>query len=294
MIRLKLFANDYFYDPTFQMKIIKRDPELPYPLHSHDFYELVFIVSGKGIHFTSENELTLRPGNLFVIVPGMEHGYKDVQDLVLYNILFGRRLFKDRFFDLTDMPGYQALFTIEPMYRNDTRFSSMLRLTPAQIADLLPLVERMLAESDSTDYNNGAKSIAFAYLMQFLVTIFRIYEETPRGDNQMLLRLADVFSYIESHTDQPITTEELMEVANMSASTLNRYFQKCTGLSPVEFHTHKRIELACKLIRTTPLSMAAIADATGFSDPNYFSRQFRKVMEMSPKEYKEDRTSWYR
>jgi AraC family L-rhamnose operon transcriptional activator RhaR/AraC family L-rhamnose operon regulatory protein RhaS len=294
MIRLKLFANDYFYDPTFQMKIIKRDPELPYPLHSHDFYELVFIVSGKGIHFTSENELTLRPGNLFVIVPGMEHGYKDVQDLVLYNILFGRRLFKDRFFDLTDMPGYQALFTIEPMYRNDTRFSSMLRLTPAQIADLLPLVERMLAESDSTDYNNGAKSIAFAYLMQFLVTIFRIYEETPRGDNQMILRLADVFSYIESHTDQPITTEELMEVANMSASTLNRYFQKCTGLSPVEFHTHKRIELACKLIRTTPLSMAAIADATGFSDPNYFSRQFRKVMEMSPKEYKEDRTSWYR
>lgn len=294
MMRLKLFANDYFYDPTFQMKIIKRDPELPYPLHSHDFYELVFIVSGKGVHFTKENELALRPGNLFVIVPGMEHGYKDVQELVLYNILFGRRLFKDRFFDLTDMPGYQALFTIEPMYRNDTRFSSMLRLTPAQIAELLPLVERMLAESDSTDYSNGTKSIAFAYLMQFLVTIFRIYEETPRGDNQMILRLADVFSYIESHTDQPVTTEELMEVANMSASTLNRYFQKCTGLSPVEFHTHKRIELACKLIRTTPLSMAAISDAAGFSDPNYFSRQFRKVMAMSPREYKEDRTSWYR
>jgi AraC family L-rhamnose operon transcriptional activator RhaR/AraC family L-rhamnose operon regulatory protein RhaS len=40
--------------------------------------------------------------------------------------------------------------------------------------------------------------------------------------------------------------------------------------------------------------MAAISDATGFSDPNYFSRQFRKVMNMSPREYKEDRASWYR
>jgi AraC family L-rhamnose operon transcriptional activator RhaR/AraC family L-rhamnose operon regulatory protein RhaS len=78
------------------MKVIKRDPELPYPLHSHDFYELVFIISGRGTHFTKENEMPLRPGNLFIIVPGMAHGYKDVQDLVLYNILFGRRLFKDR------------------------------------------------------------------------------------------------------------------------------------------------------------------------------------------------------
>lgn len=293
MIRLKLFANDYFYDPTFQMKVIKRDPELPYPLHSHDFYEMVFIVSGSGTHFTKDNELALNPGNVFVIVPGMQHGYKDVKNLVLYNILFGKRLFKDKFFDLTDMPGYQSLFTIEPAYRNDNRFASMLRLTPAQLSELLPLIDRMLAESDSTDYGNGAKSLAFAYLMELLVMIFRIYEETPRGDNQMILRLADVFSYIESHTDQPVTTEELMEVTNMSASTLNRYFKKCTGLSPIEFHTHKRIELACKLIRTTPLSMSAISDATGFADPNYFSRQFRKVMHMSPREYKEDRATWY-
>jgi AraC family L-rhamnose operon transcriptional activator RhaR/AraC family L-rhamnose operon regulatory protein RhaS len=180
------------------------------------------------------------------------------------------------------------------MYRKEAKFTSMLQLTPAQISELLPLVDGMLAESDSIETYNGSKSLAFAYLMEFLVLLFRIYEETPRGDNQMILRLADVFSYIEAHTDRPVTTKELMEVANMSASTLNRYFKKCIGLSPIEFHTHKRIEQACKLIRTTPLSMAAISDATGFSDPNYFSRQFRKVMNMSPREYKEDRASWYR
>ncbi len=293
MVRLKLFANDYFYDPGFQMKIIKRDPELPYPLHSHDFYELVFIVSGHGTHFTKDNEFQLHAGNLFVIVPGMEHGYKDVKDMVLYNILFGKRLFKDRFFDMTDMPGYQALFTIEPAYRNDTRFSSMLRLTPAQIAELTPLVDQMLNESDCTDTLTGTKSMAFSYLVQFLIMVFRIYEETPRGDNQMILRLADVLSYIESHVDQSLTTKDLMDVANMSSSTLNRYFQKCTGLSPMEFHAHKRIELACKLIRTTSLSMGEVSDAAGFSDANYFSRQFRKVMGLSPREYKEDRTNWY-
>ncbi len=293
-MNLKLLASDYFYDPSFKMKVIERDPELPYPLHSHDFFELVVIVSGKGTHFTESNSFPLVPGNVFVITPGLEHGYQDVQDLHLYNILFDNKLFEESFYDLRNMPGYHALLRIEPNYRNDTGISTLMQLTPAQLAEILPLLEHMQLEADSIETDIGSQSQAFAYLIHLLVLLFRIYAEHPRKDNQTIMRIADALSYLEAHTDRPVNTKELMELTNMSASTLNRHFQNATGLSPVEFHIQRRIEQACRLIRASDLTMGDISEATGFNDANYFSRQFRKVMGMSPRQYRNNRTFWYR
>ena len=121
-----------------------------------------------------------------------------------------------------------------------------------------------------------------------------MYADNPRKDNLTLLRIADALSFLETHTDRPVGTRELMEITNMSSSTLNRHFREATGLSPIEFHIHRRIEQACRLIRSSNLSMAEISEATGFSDANYFSRQFRKVMGISPREYRTDRSFWYR
>lgn len=293
-MNLKLLSSDYFYDPSFKMKVIERDPELPYPLHSHDFYELVVIISGKGTHFTRSNSFQLHPGNVFVITPGLEHGYRDVQNLRLYNILFDNKLFEDSFYDLRNMPGYHAMLRLEPSYRNDTGISTLMQLTPAQLAEIMPLLEQMQTECDSIESDIGAQSIAFANLVHLLVVLFRIYAEHPRKDNLTIMRIADALSYLESHADRPVGTKELMELTNMSASTLNRHFQNATGLSPVEFHIQRRIEMACRLIRASDLSMGEISEATGFNDANYFSRQFRKVMGMSPRQYRNNRALWYR
>ena len=102
-MKLKLLSSDFFYSPQFALKVIDRDPELPYPLHSHDFFELVIILSGKGEHFTTGNSFSLFPGNVFVVTPGMEHGYKNVENLHLYNILFSNKIFIDAFRVLLDV-----------------------------------------------------------------------------------------------------------------------------------------------------------------------------------------------
>ncbi len=293
-MNLKLLSSDYFYDSAFKMKVIERNPELPYPLHSHDFYELVVIVSGTGTHFTQSNSFTLHPGNVFVITPGLEHGYHDVDNLRLYNILFDNKLFEDSFYDLRNMPGYHAMLRLEPSYRNETGLSNLMQLTPAQLAEIMPLLEQMQTEGDAIESDIGAQSKAFAYLLLLLVSLFRIYADHPRKDNHTIMRIADALSFLESHANRPVSTKELMELTNMSASTLNRHFQNATGLSPVEFHIQRRIEYACRLIRTSDLSMGEISEATGFNDANYFSRQFRKVMGMSPRQYRNNRSLWYR
>ncbi|MDI9456049.1 MAG: AraC family ligand binding domain-containing protein, partial [Spirochaetota bacterium] len=179
---LVLRASDYFYDPSFPIKVLERDPEIPYPLHSHDFWELIVIVSGSGTHFDTAGSFELTSGNVFVIPPGFKHGYRDVRDLRLFNILFDISMFEESFFDLSNMSGYQALLKVEPSYRHDGSLSTLMQLTPAQQARVLPLLEHMLVESDSTESEIGAKAGAFAILAQLLVMLFRFYAEQPRKD----------------------------------------------------------------------------------------------------------------
>lgn len=291
-MELKLLSSDYFYDPSFQLKVIERDPELPYPLHSHDFSELVLIVSGKGVHFTPKSSFSLLPGHLFIVPPDALHGYRDVENLHLYNLMFDNQIFESPFFDLRNMPGFHSLMKLEAKPGEESLEITPFQLSPTELAELLPLMEQMLKEADSIEYDIGAKTLAFAYFIHFMVRLFRIEGEHPRHHNPTLLRLADVLSYLESNLDRPVTSQELMEMTNMSSSTLNRHFNEATGLSPIEFHIQRRIEYASRLLRYSTLTISEIAEATGFEDANYFSRQFRRVVGVSPTQYRNNRNLW--
>ncbi|AEV29282.1 DNA-binding domain-containing protein, AraC-type [Sphaerochaeta pleomorpha str. Grapes] len=273
-----LTGNTFFFEPDLQLRVVKRDPEIPYRLHSHEFYELVFVIGGNGINFTQSEEQPIREGTVFFISPGIEHGYRNTENLVLYNVLIGKNLFAKNFLDLSELPGFQSLFC---------KIGSIpyLQVNPSQQAELIPTLQLMKTEADDQLIGTGSKTMAYSCLLILLVSLSRIYDEIPRDNNQVVRRLSGVIDFMERNRNRPLTTKELTQVANMSTSTLNRYFQHCTALSPIEFHTHKRIAYACSLIQEGNLSMSEIAQATGFSDANYFSRQFRKVMGMSPKQY---------
>jgi AraC family L-rhamnose operon transcriptional activator RhaR/AraC family L-rhamnose operon regulatory protein RhaS len=278
MSEIILTDNSYFYEPTLQLKVVKREPELPYRLHSHEFLELVLVVGGRGINYTATEQMPLREGSVFFIPPGVEHGYKEVDNLVLYNVLYGQMLINAQSLDLVELPGYRAFFLEEQAIPN-------MLLSPSQIAELIPIIQLIEKEADDQSYGSGSRTLAYAYLIELLVRLSRIYDQTPRETNQTARRLWEVISYIEDNLDISLSTEDLTEVANMSTSTLNRWFKQSTGLSPIEFHIHKRIAKACTLIQERGLSMGQISESCGFKDPNYFSRQFRKVMGMSPKQY---------
>lgn len=267
-----------------QLKVIKRDPEIPYRLHSHEFNELVFVVSGHGVNYTKSEQQPLQEGSVFFIPPGVEHGYKDAENLVLYNIIYARNLLGRKFLDLPSLPGYCSIFM-------ETQSIPYLLLSPSQTAELIPLIQMMEKEADDQSYGSGSRPLALAYLIELIISLSRIWDQTPRETNQGTRRLWEVISYMDQHLDTSLSTEDLVEVANMSTSTLNRLFKQSTGLSPIEFHIHKRVAHACTLIQRRGLSMSQVSEACGFKDPNYFSRQFRKVMGMSPKQYQQIFTS---
>ena len=254
--------------------------------HSHDFHELVLITRGAGLHTTEHGDCPLKAGDAFWIGGNTRHGYASADRLALVNILFHPRLARlplDEL-DLGAVPGYHALFRIGPGMRQPGR-GLRLGLNAAQLEQALAIVAEL--ESEVVARRPGACFMACGHLMRLIGFLARCYSapQEPRGTPAPGISRALV--HIDRHHAEHLTIAQLARVAGMSESTFMRRFRDAVGRPPSDYVIHTRIARACeKLRRDDGSKLAAVADACGFSDANYFSRLFRRVMGCTPRAYR--------
>ena len=88
------------------------------------------------------------------------------------------------------------------------------------------------------------------------------------------------------HLDRNLKLEDLEEELELSKSYINASFKKYSGRAPIDFFINLKMQEACKLLKSTDLYIVEISQKLGYDDPYYFSRIFKKVMGVSPKEYR--------
>ncbi|MBO7096125.1 MAG: helix-turn-helix domain-containing protein, partial [Lachnospiraceae bacterium] len=93
--------------------------------------------------------------------------------------------------------------------------------------------------------------------------------------------------YIEKNYTLNITLEDVSREVNISSYYLSRIFKEGTGENFIDYLTKLRIEKAKELLSTTQYSMKEICARSGYSDPNYFSKTFKKNVGVTPTEYRE-------
>jgi len=84
----------------------------------------------------------------------------------------------------------------------------------------------------------------------------------------------------------PLTLEQLAEEAALSIPHYCAVFRKQAGNSPMQLYAQLRIQHACELLHNTKLEIRAIAEETGYDDAYYFSRIFKRIMGLSPTDYR--------
>lgn len=92
--------------------------------------------------------------------------------------------------------------------------------------------------------------------------------------------------YMHRNFASEITAQQLAKMENLSQSRYRAAFRKATGLSPSEYLMGLRIRNACTMLEETDLSVQEVAAASGYTDPLYFSRIFRKNMGLAPTAYR--------
>lgn len=99
--------------------------------------------------------------------------------------------------------------------------------------------------------------------------------------------LESIVEFMHEHLDEPLRLEDFAAEAGLSVSHFSELFRSQTGQSPMAFFIHLRMRLACRLLDLSDKPVKVVAIETGYRDPYYFSRVFKKAMGLSPEKYRE-------
>jgi AraC family L-rhamnose operon transcriptional activator RhaR/AraC family L-rhamnose operon regulatory protein RhaS len=253
-------------------------------LHCHGFDELVFVLKGSGVHVVDNDEYPLIRGDAFVVRNFHAHMFDHPKYLVLANIIYQWDFFHELEKEFADNIGFKALFETEPRYRKEHQFKARLRLTPQQLDTILPLIKLMDEETHEKRYDY--KSAVEHIFKLILIQVCRYYTETTTPRSIGLVKISSAIDYMEKNYPEEISVDSLANKANMASSSFRRIFKQTTGLTPTDFLIHLRIEKAAEMILQKGVKITDASLASGFWNSSYFTRKFKKIMGMTPVEYR--------
>lgn len=106
-------------------------------------------------------------------------------------------------------------------------------------------------------------------------------ERRPRG-GFAAWQLNRVIDYIESHLTEKITGSELAKLIDVSVGQLFRAFKVSVGVTPFYYIAQRRVELSCRIMKTSDEPLSQVAIACGLCDQSHFCRVFRRATGLSP------------
>jgi AraC-like DNA-binding protein len=283
--RVPAIHRDYVFKQNDFPLAIHLNPGHPdYPPHRHEFEELVIVKSGSGINSVDGMDYPLQAGDVFLIPRGRAHAYSQMKRLFCYNLYFDARQLDLKRWVTHSLPGFHALFTVEPSYRRKKEFNSRLRLTLEQLLKVWSLAESL--ELTLSKEKPGFRFIALARFMELVGLLARYYEEAPHSDSRKVLRIAKAISHMEANFAEEVPVDSLSQIAHMSPRNFHRLFLSATGKTPAAYLIGLRVIEASHLLESTGKTITEIAVECGFADSNYFARQFRSLMNESPSEFR--------
>ena len=112
---------------------------------------------------------------------------------------------------------------------------------------------------------------------------------TMHKEDELLLN--KIIKFIEDNIDdESMNPDSLADFIGVSKAGLYRKLKELTEKTPSEFVRTIRLEYAAGLLKTTKLTVTEIMYKSGFSNKSYFYREFTKLYNTSPKEYRSERT----
>ena len=259
--------------------------QFEFALHTHEYHELLVILSGTGVHLVNGVEYHAIAGDVFVMRTGDSHAWHNTQHMRFLNLIYTEENLKALGAPVRTLEGFQRLFVIDVALRNAERpYSAMFHLSGAALAQIEPLIEALSHEYAAK--LPASETMLSAYFQQIIVQLCRFHDQEAPAMPHPDLPLAMAVSHLEAHFDEDLRLEDLADIAHLSVNHFVHQFGRIFGLPPMRYLKELRVQRACTLLRTTSMSVTEVAAAVGLVDSNYFSRVFTSVMGLSPTKFR--------
>ena len=280
-MNLQYFINNK--DFPFYVNYGEHDDDLE--MHTHlDFSELTIVLSGTAVHMVDSEEYFIKKGDVFVINKHTSHGYKQLNDFKICNIMFQFDTFFQLEYDIKKSAGFHALFVIEPYLIKEQNFQSRLQLSLPNFNIVQALITEMIEEYLTQQM--GYTTLLHGKFLELAVILSRNYNISDISEKDKALNITKPISYIESNFTSSISIDDLAKQACMSTRHFIRIFTETYQTTPLKYINILRLQYACTLLKTTNKTITEIALDCGFNDSNYFSKQFKSMYFCTPQQFR--------
>jgi len=232
--------------------------------HAHNLYEAQLLLDGAASCRSADHWQLLRPGQVTLHAPGMQHTWRGHGKPFLRVTLW---------FNITPAP---------PMH-----LPEHWPYQPRTIAALYTLLE------DVYTCTPGWANRVVPHVMLLLSRIVALTEwpitAVPECTHEFsLLNLLDRF--MEDNLHRSLSRQEIANYLGISERTLTRQFHQYTGTTLFDRLETFRLTRARELLATTSTTIEAISQLVGYSSPSYFCRRFHQQIGMTAGQYREQAT----
>lgn len=219
-------------------------------------YDLWWVLEGRGQITLNGQSIEIKPGRCFILRPGTE--LRATQDLAYRLLVFAVH------FDPYD-PASLAPFPFEGQFVQDREFLEIMARH----------CENFFQRGDS-----AARMQSASLVQQILL---KLWDELEHPQLSAADRsIGQLMQTIRLEPGQPWNVAEMARQAGLSRSQFTRRFQRVAGMPPNAFVIQSRLDRSKQLLLETDMSLASIAEALGYQDIYFFSRQFKAVTGLAP------------
>ena len=261
---------------------IDKCPCVPsYRPHTHEFVELVYILSGSVEHTVDGRSYSLSCGDILFMNCGCTHSFRSDKEYSYINILFTPELIGEEVVNFRNAFSLFSLTAFNEM-RGEAEFGK-ISFSGKERQEIESLISEMLREYDARE--TYWENILINDLNKLIIKMLR---KTELGlvPTELDDTWAELSEYIDKNLGSKLTLSELAQKCFYNPSYFSRIFKERFGESLVEYLMKKRVDYALALLGETDLSVDEISLKVGFSDRNALYRAFSKYNKLSPSQYR--------
>lgn len=256
------------------LKLLSRTSgEVCFPAHWHERMEINYVLEGSMTVKIGGKETYVPAGSAAIVPPCRMHWGMAGQHGVSYRTF---------------------MFDVSAFFNACGASDKLIAPISEQNVDFLPVTDNKLitAELDGLidEYENG-KPYASMFIISGVYRLFGLlyrYCLTEKSAETVSdERFKAIIQYISEHLTDEIGSGSISREFGYDKSYFCRAFKAVTGLNPTNYINIMRLENAKKMLSETDQKVSDISGMCGFSDPNYFSRCFKKQFGISPVQYRE-------
>lgn len=155
---------------------------------------------------------------------------------------------------------------------------------PAPPPRLLARIDEALLEMDS--YARSALPRAAEFAMNALERALLWLDAANPVPARLDEPVQEAVLFISRHLDRQLSVREIAAAARLSPSRLAHVFKQQVGVSPARFVEQRRMERAKVLLQSSPLPIAGVSEAIGFSSQFYFAARFKTYTGLRPSDWR--------